>query len=351
MQEVRLWEVGNNDSLREISASQIAFEERLEDWLTRDISMLDSSLMIIGRQVRTDFGGFIDLLCLDNLGNTVVIELKKGQTPRETTAQVLEYTSWVRDLPDEKVREIGDRYVKDAGSNSLREAFVERLGEDLPEELNLGHRSLIVAESIDDSTDRIVRYLADMNVPINVATIQHFTDSNDRRLLAQVFLVEPEKAEAKSSRGSRRGPRQTIPGLQAMAEENGIGELYSRVRMGVRGLLRGLPYRDRVFYQFGRDDGGRRTALIVWATPHEEHGGLGFTVHVTRLEKLCGANMDTVQSWLPPNSRKAILTGWSGSSEEEKRHAEGYNGAFTNAEEVDKFVHGLRTAFETSTTT
>lgn len=350
MQEVRLWEVINEDSLREISTSQIAFEERLEDWLTRDISVLDSSLMIIGRQVRTDFGGFIDLLCLDNLGNTVVIELKKGQTPRETAAQVLEYTSWVRDLPDERVREIGDRYVTDAGSNSLREAFVERLGEDLPEELNLGHRSLIVAESIDDSTDRIVRYLADMNVPINVATVQHFTDSNGRRLLAQVFLVEPEKAEAKSSRGSRRGPRQTIPGLQAMAEENGIGELYSRVRMGVRGLLRGLPYRDRVFYQFGREDGSRRTALIVWATPREKHGGLEFTLHLTRLEKLWGVNRETVQSWLPSNLKEVSLTGWSGSSEEEKRNAAGFFGAFQNEDEVDKFLTGLKAASQASTT-
>ena len=39
------------------------------------------SLMVIGRQVRTSFGGALDLLCMDGDGNLVVVELKRGQTP------------------------------------------------------------------------------------------------------------------------------------------------------------------------------------------------------------------------------------------------------------------------------
>ena len=46
--------------------------------------------------------------------------------------------------------------------------------------LNQGHRSLIVAESVDASTDRIVRCLAEIGVPINVATVQRFEDANGR---------------------------------------------------------------------------------------------------------------------------------------------------------------------------
>ena len=48
-----------------------------------------------------------------------------------------------------------------------------------------------------------------------------------------------------------------------------------------------------------REDGSVRTVLIVWATPHEEHGGLGFTVHVTRMEKQFGVGLETVREWLP----------------------------------------------------
>ena len=55
--------------------------------------MLDPDLLVIGRQVPTGFGGTVDLLCLDPTGALVVVELKKGKTPREVTAQALDYAS------------------------------------------------------------------------------------------------------------------------------------------------------------------------------------------------------------------------------------------------------------------
>ena len=67
-QKVRLWEVSPQSTLTEIARSEISLEQRLEDWLANDISMLDSNLSVIGRQVRTDFDGAIDLLCLDSQG-------------------------------------------------------------------------------------------------------------------------------------------------------------------------------------------------------------------------------------------------------------------------------------------
>ena len=97
-QQIRLWEITTDDTLAEITSSEIPLEQKLEDWLESDISMLDSNLLVIGRQVRTDFEGIIDLLCIDNSGDLVVVELKKGRTPREVTAQSLDYASWVKDL-------------------------------------------------------------------------------------------------------------------------------------------------------------------------------------------------------------------------------------------------------------
>ena len=97
MQRVCLWEVVSDQKLHEIPSNQINLEERLEGWLASDISVLDPNLLVIGKQVRTDFRGVIDLLCLDSAGDTVVVELKKGQTPREVAAQALDYASWVKD--------------------------------------------------------------------------------------------------------------------------------------------------------------------------------------------------------------------------------------------------------------
>ena len=321
----------------------------MEDWLAKDISLLDPNLLVIGRQVLTDFGQAIDLLCLDNVGDTVIVELKRGQTPRDTAAQALEYASWVKDLSHDRIVEIADRHFKN--EDSLRTAFEERFETKLPAELNLGHRMLVVAESIDAGTERIVRYLSDMNVPINVATVQHFTDSDGRRLLAQVFLVEPEKAEAKARASSKRRRYRTVNELQELAEKNGIGELYSHIRSGVRGVLSAEGYTTDVAYTLRRKEGGVRTVLFISAMPQEEHGRLGFTVHATRLMDQFGIDSEELRASLPPNLREGDASGWAGSSEEERKHAVQLHGAFQNAEEVDKFLHGLRTAFEASTTT
>ena len=166
MQQVRLWEITVNRKLSEIPALYASLEEWIEDWLADDISVLDPSLLVIGRQVRTSFGGAVDLLCMDGDGNLVVVELKRGQTSRDVTSQALEYSSWAKDIEFEEITGISDDYRGIAGTQET--AFREKFGSGLPEELNQTHRSVIVAESVDASTDRIVRYLAEMEVPINV---------------------------------------------------------------------------------------------------------------------------------------------------------------------------------------
>ena len=75
---------------------------------------------------------------------------------------------------------------------------------------------------------------------------------SDRSFLAQVYLIEPEEAEAKSRTVSKRAGIGTVNGLQALAEANGIGELYGQLRNGVRGTLSAQPYINRVWYRIRR---------------------------------------------------------------------------------------------------
>jgi hypothetical protein len=35
---------------------------------------------------------------MDRRGDLIILELKKDKTPREITAQILDYASWVKDL-------------------------------------------------------------------------------------------------------------------------------------------------------------------------------------------------------------------------------------------------------------
>ena len=339
MQLVHIWEVVSDNRLREIPSGPIDLERRLEDWLASHIWVLDPNLLVIGKQVPTAFGSRIDLLCLDSAGHVVVIELKRGRTPREVTSQALDYASWVQNLSTERITAIADDYLGPA--HTLPSAFRERFDIALPDDLNRGHRSLIVGESIDADTERIVRYLSDMDVPINASTVHHFRDSAGNSLLARVDLIDPEAVEDKLPPTPKRP---TVNGLQTVADDNGIGPIYARLRDGVRGILSAQPYTGRVWYRLRRDDGGVRTVLIAWAAPPPGSAGLFFRLHADRLMSRLGTDFETVRAWLPKNACEADLSDWVGSSEDERNKARGLEGSFQTADEVDKFVGALRNA-------
>ena len=151
LQEVRILKILDRKKLKEIKKGKLDLEERIEDWLEHDISIISDGLLVVGRQVETDFGGIIDLLCLERNGDLVIIELKRQKTPREITAQVLDYASWVKDLSNEKITDIANNYLGDRAP--LKEAFSNQFGVELPEILNEHHEMLIVASEIDDSTE------------------------------------------------------------------------------------------------------------------------------------------------------------------------------------------------------
>ena len=286
MQQVRLWEITPDRKLSEIPARYSGLEQWLEDWLASDISVLVPDLMVIGKQVVTGFHGRIDLLCIERDGDLVVVELKSGRTPREVTAQALDYGSWVRELTLDEILNIADRFL--GGSGALEVELRERFETDLPEQLNQGHRSLVVADSLDSSTVRIVRYLAGMGVLINVATVQHFQDASGRELLAQVFLIEPEEVRPRVRGSSARSAYRTVNELQALADENGIGAVYRRLSDGVRGIFTANAYSRTVGYVRRLENGGVRTLMLVEAVRSDDVGGMKFTIHATRFERYMG---------------------------------------------------------------
>ena len=179
-----------------------------------------------------------------------------------------------------------------------------------------------------------------MGVPINVATVQHFQDGSGRELLAQVYLIEPEEVRPKVRGSSARSAYRTVNQLQALADENGIGELYRRLRDGVRGVFTANAYSRTVGYARRLDSGGVRTLVLVSVVP-DDVGGMIFSAHATRFERYMGIGMDDLRTLLPKNTVDCNVRGWSGSSPEERESALGLEGRFLTVEEVDKFVSGL----------
>ncbi|GAJ05486.1 unnamed protein product, partial [marine sediment metagenome] len=178
--ELGIWRI--DQDLTRINVSSLDQEERLEEFLDKDISIASPNWMVIGRQANTDYGKYVDLLAIDRDGNLIIIELKKNKTPREVVAQLLDYASWVKELKDEDIAGIYETYVRkyhpEKANILLDESFCKRFNlQEMPEALNESHQLVIVASKLDESTERIVTYLAEEhNVPINVIFFRVFKD-------------------------------------------------------------------------------------------------------------------------------------------------------------------------------
>jgi len=197
--EVGIWRLG--DKPEKVVMSAIDSEIRLEDALTKDLSILSPQLMLIGRQISTAYGKFIDILAMDMSGNLSIIELKRNRTPREVVAQLLDYASWVQTLSYEEIAKI---YSDKNQSKKIEEGFDEAFGMSLPEQINQAHELIVVASELDTSTERIISYLSDnYGVPVNAVFFRFFRDS-DREYLTRTWLAEPEEVERKASKSKSR---------------------------------------------------------------------------------------------------------------------------------------------------
>jgi len=189
-----LWKVSTQP--QPLAESSLASEMLLEEMIVAAPQLLSDEWMLIGRQVRTGLGGVIDLLAIAPDGSLVLIEIKRDRTPREVVAQALDYASWVEKLHAEDIAAIYDRFAQ---GRSLAEDFFLRFRQALDEEsLNQSHQIIIVAGSLDDSSERIVAYLNERDIPINVLCFQVFTHGTEQ-LLSRAWLLDPVHTQASAA--------------------------------------------------------------------------------------------------------------------------------------------------------
>lgn len=90
--QMKMWRIDGNRP-HALAPATLPAEKDLHQFLLRDPSLLGARLLVIGSEVATPHGKFLDLLAIDADGNLHVLELKRNQTPREVVAQVLDYGS------------------------------------------------------------------------------------------------------------------------------------------------------------------------------------------------------------------------------------------------------------------
>lgn len=255
--EMGLWRAEGGQLSRIVPVS-IGLESQLEGYIESDPAVLGEPLLVIGRQVPTAHGGFVDLLALDETGSLHVIELKRDKTPRDVAAQTLDYGSWAATLGRSEIDNIFATYRPGL---ALEEAFADRFGDTLPEEVNTAQEFTIVAASVDAATERIVRFLnEDFDVPINVVFFRHFQDNGSSYLARSWLVDQSEQAKSSVAATSRKNKtwepwngsdwyvsfgdeptgRQWVDGMKYGFVSGGGGKKYSQT-------LKNLPLGARIF--------------------------------------------------------------------------------------------------------
>ncbi|MFH1963264.1 MAG: endonuclease NucS domain-containing protein [bacterium] len=152
-----------------------------------------SKVLIIGRQVTTNLNTFIDLLGIDKTGNTVVIELKREKTPRETIAQLLEYASFVENLDYSQLNEIYQDYSGE--ENSLEDYHQQYFQSESEEKVsfNKSTKLVIVAQEILKEIQQTALFLRKKGIDIYCMEFKYFETKSGEKIISNDFVVGEEE--------------------------------------------------------------------------------------------------------------------------------------------------------------
>ena len=181
----------NQDSSTATEYSQIhpKTEWEFESFLNENPSiLLDEDLLLIGRQTRLD-SGILDLLALDEFGNTIVIEIKQGESGSGSASEetiLSQPQNYAQSLSTHGYDELdkiyrqyrtGDWNTSPSIENAetLEDAFETAFGVALaPGEYNDSQRMVILAETITRRTAMNARYLLEEGLNVQCVEVQQF---------------------------------------------------------------------------------------------------------------------------------------------------------------------------------
>jgi len=288
-------------------------EDVLEDWLEKNPHVLieGQQVLYICRQVQTKLGKAIDLLAVNNMGDVLVIELKKDRTPRDVIAQALEYAASVEPLRYEELDEIAMDYFERVQHRriTLEEAYLETYKQqDVAISWNTEQRIFVVAQQISSEIASVASYLRRKNIDIRAIQFNYFKSASGERLVTTQVIVgteprpvdlvpQPRKTKIDESiflercrQGGHNNAEELYFKVKALCEKRiEAGDL---VNWGVSGysyrmVWEGYPGGEVIFVSYG--DGG----LSLWLYIVEKCGEAG-QVYLNKLRniKTFGSKLD-----------------------------------------------------------
>lgn len=324
---MQLWTIDGDRPVR-LPSAKLDLEARLERWICQDLSLVGEDLLLLGSQIATAYGHAIDILAMDRDGNLVILELKRGRTPRDVVAQVLDYAAWVHGLSPAEVEGLAETHRQ----RSLEELYREVFRDDLPDSLNEKQRLVIVATELDPQSERIVQFLSDQyGVNINVVFFDYYRHG-DRELIGRSWLIAPDEVERKARTSSSSRQRQTLTpeGVAILAGERGVGDLYRVLHEGLSRMSDQVgTTQSNVTYRWRSPSGGREALVSVHPKVSGPQGGLIADIRIEGLARELGLTPEDLRAVLPEKLPAKKMRGLY-------LYGEGY--AFRNLAEIRRFL-------------
>ena len=180
-----LFHVSRSDVFQLINQRDFAkekYEEQLENWILKnpDILTEDEKILFIKREKVLEKSE--DLLGIDEEGNTVVIELKRGRTPRVIIAQALEYAARIYKMNYFELDKFARKFFAETKEpyNDLHEAFCDYFEDinlnELKARINKKQRIILVAQDISEDVLKTADYLRLNGLDITCIAFRYYKE-------------------------------------------------------------------------------------------------------------------------------------------------------------------------------
>lgn len=193
-------------------------EKQMELWLADNPKAVlpedEKQVLVISQE--EPFKNVTDVLAVDADRNLVVIEIKRGQSPRDVIAQALEYASDVATWDYDRINSLAIAYFQRRGESfkSLIEAFASTFGfppEEVSEsQFNLLQRIFIVGERIDEKVERAARWLLKRGVAVSCVSYDCYVSEGQT---PEIFLDFNEVIRPEELQGNRKVVPSTVRDL------------------------------------------------------------------------------------------------------------------------------------------
>ena len=261
MGRVGVWAI-SGDGPRRLGPASLDLEQRLEEWIERDPSLLEPGLTIVGRQLRLD-AGLLDLLALDPQGRWIVIEIKRAALRRDTIAQGLDYAACIATMPAPELSAKVNAYLATTSQprTTLEILLRERIGEETAGDAR-DVLVYVVGTGRDAGLERMLSFLSSSGVTIRAFTFDAFTVGNEGILVRELTDGEAITTAASPLISS------TPVGVLSQAAPAMAPVLTNLVEMAQHLGLAARPWKNCVMIAPARHRG--RALITVWPAPQPD---------------------------------------------------------------------------------